>query len=74
MSSGVKQLTALRCSRHTLDLIRHRHRAGPKHLFVQSVLLQLLEFGIQFIVVDGRADLGTRDGVDDFFAELIALP
>jgi hypothetical protein len=43
-------------------------------LFVQGILLQLLELGLQVFIVDGFSDLGARDGVDDLFAERVALP
>lgn len=63
----------MRRRRYTLYLIRHWYRAGLEQLFVQFVLLQILELGFQLKVVDRFAEIVVRDGIDNLFAECVLL-
>lgn len=67
------QLTVVRRRRYTLYLIRHWYRAGLEQLFVQFVLLQILELGFQLKVVDRFAEIVVRDGIDNLLAECVLL-
>jgi hypothetical protein len=62
---------AIRHSRHLVHRIRHRHVARPQHLLVQLLLLQLLQLGVELVLVHGVSDSVTRNGVDNLIAERV---
>lgn len=54
-----------------MHCIRYGHRPRAKHLLIHIFLLDLLEFVFELVFVHRVANGGGRDGVGNFFAELV---